>query len=48
MQYVVIVGDPVLGLKFFGPFEDADEAMTWADQEHDDQSWWVADMEMPA
>lgn len=49
MQYVVIIGDPIDGLTFVGPFEDAEEAMAWAEENDDNiRSWWVSDLEMPA
>ena len=29
--FLVIIGDPVAGFEFFGPFQDYDEAERWAD-----------------
>ena len=41
---LVIVGDPVDGFAYYGPFADADEATEWAEQEVTEQSWWLADL----
>lgn len=38
---IVVVGDPVEGFSFHGPFASTDTAVEWADAECD-ADWWVA------
>ena len=46
-SFIVIVGDPVDGFRYYGPFDDHDSAVKWAEAELDGERWWVADMEPP-
>jgi hypothetical protein len=39
---IAIVGNPVDGFKYYGPFASEQLAMTWADRVHGDDTWWVA------
>lgn len=42
-QFLVVVGNPVDGVSFFGPFASADEASTWCECGGvRDSEWWVA------
>jgi hypothetical protein len=41
-RHIVITGNPVDGLFFYGPFATADEASDWAETNHDGQDWWIA------
>ena len=46
---IVITGNPVDGLEFYGPFEEGEEANEWAD-EHltpDDKDWWITSLIPP-
>jgi len=47
MSYIVITGNPVDGLFFYGPFLDANDAGDWAEREHDGQEWWTAHLSAP-
>lgn len=38
---IVITGNPVEGLFFYGPFNDEACAVEWATRHHDGQDWWV-------
>ena len=46
-QYLVVVGNPVDGLTFFGPFEDRDDAIDWAEQRDEltGSGWWIAPLQ---
>jgi hypothetical protein len=48
MQYIVIVGNPVEGLKFIGPFDNANDVLEWVEDHGGSSQWWLADMEMPS
>lgn len=45
--HLVVVGDPVSGFEFTGPFESHDEATEWAEAEIRTDSWWIAPMVEP-
>lgn len=47
MQFIVITGNPPMGLFFYGPFNTADKAHEWAEANHDGQDWWVSRMNEP-
>lgn len=47
-DHIVITGNPVDGLSFYGTFESAGEAAKWAEMAPlDGQDWWVAPLESP-
>ncbi len=46
-MYIVVTGDPIDGLFFYGPFLSHEEATEFADREHGEFTWWVADLEKP-
>lgn len=44
--HVVVSGNPVDGLRFYGPFATADEASEWAQRNSNDLSdWWIAPLD---
>ena len=45
-MHVVLYGNPVDGIKLFGPFKTGDEAVRWAGREIDD-AWWIAPLSHP-
>lgn len=45
-MHVVLMGNPVDGLKVFGPFKTPDDAVRWAGEEIDD-TWWIAPLAAP-
>lgn len=47
MTYIIIEGNPVDGLQFFGPFPSAEAAQEWAERELADQEYWGARLEQP-
>lgn len=47
MSSIVIFGNPVDGTEFVGPFEDAEAANEFADNERDSRDWWVATLAPP-
>lgn len=40
--HILVVGNPVDGLKFYGPFATRDEANEWGDTISREFDWWVA------
>lgn len=46
-QAIVITGNPVDGLTFLGPFQDAATANEWADLMDVEPEWWVATLLAP-
>ena len=48
---IVIVGDPVEGFEYYGPFDSANEAISFADGSVGgvviDEHWWVVELESP-
>lgn len=44
-MYIVITGDPATGFRFYGPFEDHNDAITFAEQISDD--WWITSIVKP-
>ena len=45
-QYIVISGNPVDGTNHAGPFDSADEAGQWADENSGDE-WWIVALTNP-
>lgn len=43
---IIVTGNPVDGLEFFGPFEDGEAAFRYAD-EHRLEEWWTAPLIEP-
>lgn len=44
---ILITGNPVDGLEFFGPFDEAEEATEFAEI-NAEADWWVAEVRSPA
>lgn len=38
--WIVIMGNPIDGFMFFGPFKTYDDALIWAGKQPD-EVWWV-------
>ena len=46
--YILVIGNPVDGFGYIGPFEDSEDAVSYADKHLDDRSdWWISSMEKP-
>ena len=45
-MYVLVVGNPIDGLQFVGPFPDHDAAVEYAER-YEDQEWWVTSLDKP-
>lgn len=43
---IIISGNPVDGLNFFGPFDDIELAIEWAAERFDE--WWSATLYAPS
>lgn len=46
MSYLVVVGNPLDGLTFHGPFEEIEDAWDWVEDE-DEMEFWVAELSPP-
>jgi len=48
-QYILITGDPIDGLEFIGPFENADDAAKYAEGDKfiDRDTWWITTLVQP-
>lgn len=45
---IVMIGNPVDGFEFFGPFQDYEDATTWATEKgNPDDPWWVVEVAGP-
>jgi hypothetical protein len=44
-MHVLIVGNPVDGLKFYGPYKTGDEAIDAGERIDSGSEWWVAKIE---
>ena len=47
VQYLVVFGDPIGGLRFVGPFADRDDAVTYAEFDARPEDWWIAELNQP-
>lgn len=48
--HIVITGNPLDGLEFYGPFKTADDAVAFGerlDPRLGDGSWWIAPLQAP-
>lgn len=46
MAIIIVTGNPVDGLEFFGPFETGEEAFEYADENRLEE-WWTAPINEP-
>ena len=44
---LVIVGDPIDGYRYYGPFPSACSAQRWVDQNVDHCDYWITDLFFP-
>lgn len=45
-MHIVIIGNPVDGFQYIGPFKTGEDAIAWADRDADiDADWWIAPLE---
>lgn len=42
---IIVLGDPVDGFRYIGPFVTSAEAMHHAELAHPNDTWWVVDLE---
>ena len=48
MKYIIVVGNPIDGYNFFGPFETTDDAIRFHDDHLDyGEHWEVAKLKAP-
>lgn len=43
---IIVVGNPVDGFSFIGPFEDGEVAANWAEN-YASSEWWLATLDSP-
>jgi hypothetical protein len=41
---IIIVGNPVQGFKYEGPFASDEDAETYGDKHHFTEEWWVVEL----
>jgi hypothetical protein len=46
--WVVVVGNPFDGIRLIGPFEDGNDANEWADENCNNEEWWVVNIIDPS
>lgn len=46
-MYVVVFGNPLDGLEIVGPFQDADDALHYADCNLSGETWWTYQLSAP-
>ena len=44
---IIVMGNPIDGLTFTGPFNDAEEAGDYAADEYHHEEWWIAFVQPP-
>jgi hypothetical protein len=44
---IIVMGNPVEGLTFVGPFDDPNEAGDYAADEYRNEEWWIAYVHPP-
>ena len=44
-MFILVVGNPVEGVEFYGPFPSNDSALTWAERNLGDHAWWIAPLQ---
>ena len=44
---IVITGNPGDGFVYYGPFDDAEQANAWAEDELRNAEWWVIELLNP-
>lgn len=47
MKYLVVVGNPIDGCEFYGPFDDDTAAEDWAERYRRNDTWWVSELREP-
>ncbi len=45
--FLLVVGDPVDGFDYVGPFDSSEQAQEWAQEFTDGDSWWVVELQSP-
>lgn len=44
-QKVIVLGNPIDGIRLIGPFDTSDDANVVAEQHFPNDTWWIADLE---
>lgn len=47
MAAIVIIGNPVQGFNYHGPFDTVEEAAEWGNDNSEGGDWWVTDLHAP-
>mgnify|MGYP006992527632 CR=1 FL=1 len=47
-KFIAIMGNPVDGFYYVGPFDLYDDARHYVETEWDRRDWWVAELQLPA
>lgn len=46
-KWILIVGDPIDGFFYYGPFDDQQAAIDYVEANHDGPDWWTAKLMGP-
>jgi hypothetical protein len=46
-RHIVVLGNPIDGLSFYGPFPTRQAAEAWAEMQNYEIEWWVAPLTRP-
>lgn len=46
-MWIIVVGNPVDGFEYHGPFNHEDNAIQWADNYIEDEEWWLSHLTAP-
>lgn len=48
MKITVMCGNPVIGFRLIGPFDDNEDAIAWADENvTTEYDWWLMPLDTP-
>jgi hypothetical protein len=46
-KFAVVTGSPFDGMVTFGPFDDRDDAVKYAENTFGSDTWWVVELQEP-
>jgi hypothetical protein len=44
MMHILIVGNPMDGFSYFGPFESVEDAIEYGEKNFAEDEWWVSEL----
>ena len=46
-EYVLVIGNPVDGVRIVGPFPDPEDVDEYAETHERNEEWWMVTLELP-